>query len=62
MSHPLHRGTTFVLYQLTLALGILMMPVALFARQLGVRLPVNRLVEAAGAAYERAEETTARTK
>nr|WP_309473048.1 hypothetical protein [Halopelagius longus] len=36
-------------------LGILMMPVALFARRLGVSLPVGRLVEAAGTAYERAK-------
>ncbi|WP_394327245.1 hypothetical protein [Halopelagius inordinatus] len=50
----MHRGVTFVLYQLTLMLGILMMPVALFTRRLGVTLPVNRLVDAAGTAYERA--------
>lgn len=54
MIHAMHRGVTFVLYQLTLMLGILMMPVALFTRRLGVTLPVNRIVDAAGTAYERA--------
>lgn len=54
MIHAMRKGVTFVLYQLTLMLGIFMMPVALLARRLGVSLPVNRLVDAAGTAYERA--------
>lgn len=60
MLHAMRKGVTFVLYQLTLMLGILMMPVALFARRLGVSLPVGRLVEAAGTAYERASTRSVR--
>ena len=55
MFHAMHRTATFALYQLTLALGILLMPVALLARRVGVRLPVDRIVDAAGAAYERTD-------
>lgn len=52
MFNAMHRTATFALYQLTLALGILMMPVALLARRAGVRLPIDRMVEAASTAYE----------
>ncbi|MDS0292741.1 hypothetical protein [Halogeometricum luteum] len=55
MFHAMHRTATFALYQLTIALGILLMPVALLARRVGVRLPVDRMVEAAGTAYERTD-------
>lgn len=44
------------LYQLTVALGILLMPIALLARRAGVPLPMGRLVEAVGTAYEDAAE------
>lgn len=44
----------FALYQLTVALGILMMPLALLARRAGVNLPVGRLIDRVGHAYERA--------
>lgn len=55
MFQAMHRTATFALYQLTLALGILLMPVALLARRVGVRLPVDRILEAASAAYDRAD-------
>lgn len=55
MLNAMHRSVTFALYQLTLALGIVLMPVALAVRRVGVRLPIDRAVEAAGTAYERAE-------
>ena len=43
-------------YQLAVVLGIVLMPVALFARTLGVRLPVGDLVATLGEAYDRAAE------
>lgn len=46
------KAGLLVLYQFTVALGILLMPVALLARRAGVRLPVGRLVAAVGTAYE----------
>ena len=49
-----YRVSTYVLYQLTLLLGIVMMPVALLARRLGLRLPIRRLIEATGQAYQNA--------
>ncbi|ADQ67235.1 hypothetical protein GL213_08320 [Halogeometricum borinquense] len=55
MLNAMHRSVTFALYQLTLALGILLMPVALLMRRVGIRLPLGRAVEAAGDAYERAD-------
>ena len=51
MLDDLRRGAAFVLYQLTLAVGILAMPVALGARRLGLTLPIGRLVEAAKRTY-----------
>ncbi|MFB6096392.1 MAG: hypothetical protein ABEJ74_03275 [Haloferacaceae archaeon] len=49
-----YRVSTYVLYQLTLLVGIVMMPVALLARRLGLRLPIRNLIEATGRAYENA--------
>lgn len=51
MLDDLHRGATFVLYQLTLLVGILAMPVALGARRLGLTLPVRRLIDSAERTY-----------
>ena len=44
----------FALYQSTLALGILLLPVALLFRQAGVTLPFGRLVEQTERAYRSA--------
>ncbi|MFC3476162.1 hypothetical protein [Halobacterium litoreum] len=41
-------------YQSTLALGIVLMPLAMLVRRAGVTLPVGRLVERAEHAYESA--------
>lgn len=41
-------------HQLTLVVGILMMPLALVARQAGLKLPLGSLVERTHRAYERA--------
>lgn len=48
------RTILFGLHQLTIALGILLLPVALLARQAGIQLPVRQLVEATGNAYDQA--------
>ena len=48
----LHRATLFALYQLSIAAGILLMPVALLTRRFGVHLPADRIIESLGRAYE----------
>ena len=48
------RLTAFALYQLTVAFGILMLPIALLARRVGVQLPIRDLLIATESAYERA--------
>jgi hypothetical protein len=53
MITDLHRGAAFLLYQATLLFGILAMPVALFARRLGLTLPVRPLIESAERTYDR---------
>ncbi|WP_089883512.1 hypothetical protein [Halogeometricum limi] len=60
MFNAISRTVTFALYQLTLALGILLMPVALLARRVGVRLPVDRMVDAAASAYDQTDEPRGR--
>ena len=49
-----YRALVFALYQFSIALGIVLLPVALVAEQAGVHLPVGRVVDRLGAAYERA--------
>jgi len=54
MFEPLYRAGAFAAYQITLAVGIALMPLALFARRLGVTVPLGDLVAAAARAYDRA--------
>lgn len=54
MTNPVYRGLLLALYQLSILTGILLLPVALLARQVGVRLPVDRAVQRLGTAYENA--------
>ncbi len=51
LTERLTRSILFAAYQSSLALGIVMLPLALAARRLGVTLPVHRLVEASERAY-----------
>ncbi|WP_195837627.1 hypothetical protein [Halorhabdus sp. CBA1104] len=53
MDTYLYRASLFVLYQLTLLVGILLLPVALLARRVGFTLPLDRLVTRLGNAYDR---------
>lgn len=54
MIDRLHAIAVFALYQLTIALGIALLPVALLARRAGVTLPLGRLVERTADAYAHA--------
>jgi hypothetical protein len=59
MVSRLHQATIFALYQMSVALGILLLPFALIARRVGISLPVHKLVSRLGAAYEEAAEPNA---
>ena len=39
------RATTFVLYQLTVLFGIVLLPVALAVRRVGLQLPVASVID-----------------
>ncbi len=55
MRSRVYHATLFALYQLCIAVGILVMPLALATRQTGVTLPVHRLLARVEEAYEAAE-------
>ncbi|WP_164974785.1 hypothetical protein [Halegenticoccus tardaugens] len=55
MIESLRRFTLFALYQTTVVVGILLLPVAVLARRAGVSLPVGRLIETLEAAYDDAD-------
>ncbi|PSP82868.1 hypothetical protein BRC83_08635 [Halobacteriales archaeon QS_1_68_17] len=52
MESSLYRKTVFALYQMSVLLGIVMLPVALAARQVGLSVPVHRVIDRLGSAYE----------
>lgn len=56
MNARLHRATLFALYQLTLLAGIALLPLAVVARRVGLRLPIGTAVTAVGDAYEHTED------
>ncbi|MFB6079962.1 MAG: hypothetical protein ABEJ81_03000 [Haloferacaceae archaeon] len=56
MYGAVRRAGLLALYQLTVTAGILLMPVALLARRAGISLPMGRVVESLGTAYDRACE------
>jgi len=45
MLETVSRVTAFALYQLTVLLGIVLLPVALAARRVGLQLPVANLIK-----------------
>jgi len=56
MFDRIRTAALFGAHQATVAVGISAFPVAVFARQrLGITLPIRRLVEATGEAYDRTE-------
>ncbi len=52
MIETVSRFTVFALYQLTVVFGILLLPVALAARRLGINLPIGELIDQLDAAYD----------
>ena len=56
MESRLYRATLFVLYQLTVLVGIAFLPVALVARRVGVAVPIHRAIDRLETAYEGATE------
>jgi hypothetical protein len=50
----LYSATLFALYQLTLLLGIMLLPVAMITERFGLRLPMDRAVSGLNEAYEQA--------
>jgi hypothetical protein len=57
MKASLYRATLFAMYQTSVALGLLLLPIAIVLRRTGLTLPVHRLVSGLGRAYEDAVET-----
>ncbi|MFP4590017.1 MAG: hypothetical protein ACLFMX_07315 [Halobacteriales archaeon] len=55
MLERVSRTLVFGAYQLSIALGILLLPAAIVSQRLGVPLPIHRVIRALGAAYERFE-------
>jgi len=51
MIQQLERAALFAVYQLSIAVGILLMPVALLLGRAGVTLPIHRVVERLDEAY-----------
>jgi hypothetical protein len=57
MFDRIRTAALFGLHQATVAIGISLFPVAVFAsEQLGIDIPVHRLVETTGEVYAKAEE------
>ncbi|NHN58412.1 MULTISPECIES: hypothetical protein [Halorussus] len=52
MATRLHRATLFALYQLSVAASIMLLPLAVLTRQVGLTLPAHRLVKRLEQAYE----------
>ena len=59
MRTTMQRALVFVLYQLSLLAGIVLLPVALAMRQVGVTLPVHRVVDRLEATYEHTKAASA---
>lgn len=53
MHARLSRALLFGAYQFTIAIGIVLLPLAILVGRLGITLPIHRLVRAVGDAYER---------
>lgn len=54
MMKAVHRHALFALYQLSVAAGILLFPLAVLAGRAGVKLPVDRAITRLGDAYDAA--------
>lgn len=47
-----YRTLLFALYQSSVAIGIMLLPVAVMMKRVGLSLPIHRLVELTERAYE----------
>ena len=56
METHLQRVGLAVVYQVTLVVGIMLLPVALVARRIGVKLPYHRFLGSLKDAYDRTTE------
>jgi len=54
MIDVLQRATLFVLYQVSIAAAIALLPIALLAQRGGVTIPLDRIVDRLGRAYRNA--------
>ncbi|WP_225334113.1 hypothetical protein [Halomicrobium urmianum] len=54
MESQLYSGVVFALYQLSVLTGILLLPVALLMRRLGLSVPMHRVVRRLEEAHESA--------
>ena len=59
MRTTMQRALVFVLYQLSLLVGIALLPVALAMRRVGVTLPVHRVVDKLESTYEHTKAANA---
>jgi len=59
MRSIIQRATVFMLYQLSILSGIVLLPVAVAMRRVGVTLPLHRVIDRVGDAYERTVTNTA---
>lgn len=55
MKSRAYHATLLALYQLCIALGIVMMPLAIAARQAGVSIPIHKVLASVGDAYENSQ-------
>lgn len=55
MFESAYRLTLFALYQITVAVGIVLLPLAVLTRRVGFNLPMNRVIAKLGDAYEHAD-------
>ena len=55
MIERLYATTLFALYQMSVALGIVMLPVALLTRRIGFTPPIHRVVKRIDRARQRAQ-------
>ena len=52
MTNPVTRALLFAMYQLTILVGIVLLPLSVATRRLGLTLPAGRLVETLGQTYD----------
>lgn len=53
MATSLYRASVLALYQISVVLGIALLPVALAANRAGISFPIGRVLDRLDSAYER---------